>query len=103
MGNRFKKPFFNKDETAHHEWYERFLTTPDHELSVEDYIGPFPVGPLGYREDDVQSLSHRFDRSSRHAGRDMIRNMTLSPIPVSGDGYALFGRPIEQELWPRGP
>lgn len=49
MGNRFKKPFFNKDETAHHEWYERFLTTPDHELSVEDYIGPFPVGPLGYQ------------------------------------------------------
>lgn len=51
------------------DWVERWNRIPDHQLGLRDYVGPFPVGPVGYRAAEVEELRERFDRACAYPAR----------------------------------
>lgn len=55
------EPILDMEKQRNASWYEKFLRQPDYELTLEEYIGPFPVGPKGYREKDVEYLRDMFE------------------------------------------
>lgn len=46
-------------------WLRKWKNTRDHHLSLRDYVGPFRVGPAGYRQKDVERLRENFEALAR--------------------------------------
>lgn len=67
-----------QNERAFDAWNRRRLETPPHELSLEDYVGPFAVGPDGYRSGEVGRLGDLFGRLTR-SGRHLEVPELINP------------------------
>lgn len=52
--------------TAFRRWQRKWYRTSDHQLSLRDYVGPFPVGPDGYRPQSVARLAQGFEGIRHH-------------------------------------
>lgn len=72
-------PIMPKGSEKHRAWYAKFLTTPDHALSLQDYVGPFPVGPAGYRADDVAELKAIYMRNEAAYARGELMLSSILP------------------------
>lgn len=48
------------------DWAQNFYTAPDWQVSLEDYMGPFPVGGVQYRPEEVMALKKQFVSIREH-------------------------------------
>ena len=74
-------PTFTQMSARYRDWYRDFLSKPDWALPVFAYVGPFPVGPAGYRTREVAELADAFARDAVRFGAEPEAAGPVIPLP----------------------